>query len=107
MKPQDVVETFNTAKKVIAPFFWVKSATETFQFYMNAGKWVWKTISDSSNSDRSGQWRVMVRPKYARDFGGLADQDFYFESESDAQDFVDMKELIDTESIVNIYKPRG
>ena len=107
MKPQDVVEIYNTAKKVIAPFDWVRSATETVQFYMNAGKWVWKTISDSSNSDRSGQWCVMVRPKYARDFGGLADQYFYFESESDAQDFVGMKELTDTESIVDIYKPRG
>ncbi|MGB3421154.1 MAG: hypothetical protein WBA52_12110 [Dolichospermum sp.] len=99
MKPQDVVEILNTAKKVIAPFVWVKSATETFQFYMNAGKWVWKTISDSSNSDRSGQWRVTVRPKYGRDFGAVNDQHFYFESKSDAQDFVDMKELTDTESM--------
>jgi hypothetical protein len=107
MKPQDLVEILNTAKKVFKPFVLVKEGFETFQFYMNAGKWVWKTISDSSNSDRSGQWLVTVRPKYGRDFGAVNEQSFYFESESDAQDFADMKELTDTESIVYIYKPRG
>lgn len=107
MKPQELVEKLNTAKKIIAPFVWVKTATETFQFYMNAGKWVWKTISDSSDSDRSRQWLVTLRSKYARDWGAFGEWHYYFESESDARDFADMKELTDTDVLVYINKPRG
>ncbi|WP_193943555.1 hypothetical protein [Sphaerospermopsis aphanizomenoides] len=107
MKPSELVDRLNAANKVLQPFVWVMRATQTVQFYMNAGKWFMKTISVSDS--RSHLWRVTLRPKYTHEGGGTMgsmEENFYFESELDARDFPDIKSLTDI-WLVDIDKPRG
>jgi hypothetical protein len=87
MKPSELLEKLNAAKEVLEPFVFIADAAHAVQFYMNAGKWLMKQIS---SPDTSHLWCVKADPKWHQH--APFSQYYYFESQAEAQAFVDFNE---------------
>jgi len=102
MKASELLEKLNAAKEVLEPFVFIADAAHAIQFYMSAGKWLMKQVS---GPDTSHLWMVEAKPKYHQH--APFSHHYYFESEENAQAFIDFNESQNVLMWFEIHEPRA